>query len=95
MFTCVINDVDKCPDTQIGTKVNAIGCKLGVNLIGVNFKANFVRHAQVYGQFVLDEFKFSNVHFVLNRYQYNPNIISEMIQIAKKFMTKPVKKSLI
>jgi uncharacterized protein involved in exopolysaccharide biosynthesis len=42
-----------------------------------------------------DEFKFSNVHFVLNRYQYNPNIISEMIQIVKKFMTKPVKKSLI
>jgi hypothetical protein len=42
-----------------------------------------------------DEFKFSNVHFVLNRYQYNPNIISEMIQIVKKFMTKTVKKSLI
>jgi hypothetical protein len=29
------------------------------SLIGVNFKANFVRHGQVYGQFVLDEFQFA------------------------------------
>ena len=29
------------------------------SLIGVNFKANFVRHAQVYGQFILDEFQFA------------------------------------
>ncbi len=34
----VLNDVDKCPDTKIGTKVDVIGCKLGVNLVGVNFK---------------------------------------------------------
>lgn len=29
------------------------------SLIGVNFKANFARHGQVYGQFILDEFNFS------------------------------------
>ncbi|MEI6310750.1 MAG: capsule assembly Wzi family protein [Bacteroidota bacterium] len=29
------------------------------SMVGFNFKANFVRHAQVYGQFILDEFNFS------------------------------------
>ncbi len=29
------------------------------SLIGVDFKANFARHGQVYGQFLLDEFSFS------------------------------------
>lgn len=28
-------------------------------MIGVNMKVNFLRHAQVYGQFILDEFNFS------------------------------------
>lgn len=31
------------------------------SVIGFDFKANFLRHFQLYGQFVLDEFKFSEI----------------------------------
>ncbi len=44
---------------------------------------------------ICDEYKFKNVHFMLNRYKYNPNIASELWHLGQRFLNKPVQKSLL
>jgi hypothetical protein len=57
--------------------------------------SNTPKKAIMQHNLMCDEYKFSNVHFVLNRCGYNPNVFVSFIKKIKGIFKKPVKTSIL